>query len=257
MKITDWLRLPEKRVVKGMDDHQQTLLHAEILKDKPFLRNLYRDFYKELSAGTAAGPVVELGSGAGFIKEIIPSAVTSDVLELPGLDKVFSATDMPFDDGSIGGFVMINVLHHISRPREFFAEALRCLKAGGRVAMIEPANTLWSRFIYKNFHHELFDEKAEWALPPGGPLAIGNDAMPWIIFCRDRAVFEKEFPLLRVVSVKKHTPLCYFLSGGFTQRQMLPSFMYPFIRFIERLLSPLSDWLGMFQTIQLQKSQEV
>ena len=177
----------------------------------------------------------------------------SKAYQLPNVDKVFSVSDMPFQNEDVDVFFMINVLHHVTEPRAFFKEALRCLKTGGKIIMIEPANTLWSRFIYKNFHHELFDTKAQWELDREGPLSYGNGALPWIIFSRDREVFEKEFSSLQIIGIKNHTPLRYLLSGGFTLRQLVPSFTYPVVKAVEYLLSPLNNLLGMFQTIELQK----
>ncbi len=43
------------------------------------------------------------------------------------------------------------------------------------------------------------------------------------------------------------------LSGGLTLCQLVPSFSYTLIKAIEYTLSPLNDWLGMFQTIELEK----
>jgi len=259
MKVIERFKLPETRCAKDLDDPATTLLHAEIIQKKPFLRKLYVDFYKQLEnvVSNPQGKVlVELGSGAGFIKEVISNAITSDILELPNVDKVFSALEMPFETASVDAFFMFDVLHHITEPRAFFREALRCLKIGGRIVMIEPANTLWSRFIYKNFHHELFDSQAKWemdSLQEKGPLSHGNGALPWIIFSRDRRIFENEFPSLRIVRMRNHTPLRYLLSGGLTLRQLVPSFTYPAVKAIEYALSPVNNLLGMFQTIELEK----
>ncbi len=256
MKLIEWLRLPETMGIENLDDPATTLLHAEIIKKKPFLRNLYAEFYNQFKKsvpGFEKRLLVELGSGGGFIKEIIGNVVTSDILDLPNVDKVFSSSRMPFNDDGVDAFFMFDVLHHITDPRAFFTEALRCLKIGGKVVMIEPANTLWSRFIYKNFHHELFDPDGKWTLEEAGPLSQGNGAIPWIIFCRDRVIFESEFPSLRIVRMRNHTPLRYLLSGGLTLRQLVPSFTYPLVKAVEYLLSPLNNWLGMFQTIELKK----
>jgi SAM-dependent methyltransferase len=215
------------------------LLHAQIVKNKPFLRKLYTDFYKELCRALGEEnkkPIVELGSGGGFIKEVISNAVTSDILDLPNIDKVFSATAMPFDDGSVGAFLMIDVLHHITEPKTFFTEAARCLEISGKIVMIEPANTLWSRFIYGNFHHEPFETKAAWTQEAGGPLSTANGALPWIIFTRDRGIFEKEFSSLKISSIRNHTPFRYLLSGGLSFRQLVPSFTYQLIKAIEYIL---------------------
>jgi hypothetical protein len=176
-------------------------LHGRIIQRKPFLRNIYVDFYRQFAeaVGDSAGKLlVEIGSGGGFIKEVIPGAVTSDILELPNIDKVFSAADMPFADESV-------------------------------------------------------DAKAGWNLKEAGPVSESNGALPWIVFVRDREVFEREFADLKIVRIRNHTPLRYLLSGGLTLRQLVPSFSYRLVTAVERLLSPLSGWLGMFQTIELEK----
>jgi len=202
MKIIKWLKLPEVKGVENLDDPAVTLLHGEIIQRKAFLKRIYLDFYRQFAKAVPdpRGKVlIELGSGGGFIKDVISSVITSDILELPNVDKVFSAVEMPFEQDSVDAFFMIDVLHHIADPRAFFTEAMRCLKVAGKVVMIEPANTLWSRFIYKNFHHEAFDTESDWPARgggEGGPLSQGNGALPWIIFSRDRKLFEEEFPSL-------------------------------------------------------------
>jgi SAM-dependent methyltransferase len=207
MKIIERFKLPDTRCIRDLDDPAATLLHAEIIQKKPFLRKLYVDFYKQLEkvvSNPEGRVLVELGSGAGFIKEVISNAITSDILELPNVDRVFSALEMPFEKASVDAFFMFDVLHHITDPRAFFREALR--------------------FIYKNFHHERFDSQAKWeldsreagSLQETGPLSHGNGALPWIIFSRDRRIFENEFPSLRIIRMHNHTPLRYLLSGGLT-----------------------------------------
>jgi len=256
MAIFDWLKLPETRNIKDLDDPAVTLLHARLLRKKRFLRKLYADVYRRFRRAVPQpeGKVlVELGSGGGFIKEIIPNCLTSDVLNVAGIDKVFSAMDMPFEDSSVDSFFMFDVLHHIVEPKRFFSEADRCLRPGGRIVMIEPANTPWARFIYRNFHHERFDPQGNWGLDKVGPLSQANGALPWIVFIRDRIIFEREYPRLKIVSLRNHTPLRYLLSGGFTLRQLVPEGLYPVAKAVEYLLSPANDWLGMFMTVVLEK----
>lgn len=258
MKLIEWLKEPQTRDIGDLDDPATTVLHAEIVQKKAFLRRLYVDFYLELRRNVpdyANKVLVELSSGGGFMKEVIGNVITSDILELPHVDKVFSVLEMPFEEQSVDGFLMIDVLHHIVEPRAFFQEALRCLKPSGRIVMIEPANTLWSRFIYKNFHHERFETTASWELEKAGPLSEANGAIPWIIFSRDRKIFEDEFPSLRVLEVKNHTPIRYLLSGGLTLRQLVPSFCYPIVKGMEFVLTPLNNVLGMFETIVLEKTK--
>ena len=119
--------------------------------------------------------------------------------------------------------------------------------------MIEPANTSWGRFIYKNFHHEPFEPDGSWDFASAGPLSSANGAIPWIVFCRDRRRFEEEFPAFAIEAVSFHTPLRYLLSGGLSFRQLLPSFMDPVINAVEWGLMPLNRLIGMFMTIELRK----
>lgn len=240
----------------AIDDPKITEEHAKIIRKKVFLRNLYTDFYTiiKLSLGsTEKKTIVELGSGGGFIKEIIPNVITSDIMKIKTVDRTFSATKLPFKRDSIDALVMINVLHHIADTPLFFKQAQRCLKKNGKIIMIEPANTLWGRFIYKHFHYEPFIPEAAWKFRSTGPLSGANDALPWIIFFRDRMIFEKTFPSLRIKKVEPHTPFRWIISGGTTFKQLLPSATYAGIKKFENYLKPWNTFLGMFYTITLEK----
>jgi SAM-dependent methyltransferase len=251
------LKLPEASSLTNLDDPDNIHLLKEIIQRKVFLKNTYKYFYRELLDKTKDLPLtgerIELGSGAGFLKLIAPQVVTSDVLPYSGVDRVFSALDMPMQANSVSAFLMIDVLHHIKDSRRFFQEMQRCLKLGGKIVMIEPANTLWSRFIYTNFHHEPFEPRGGWGFEDGGPLSGANMAIPWIVFDRDRSQFMQEFSNLRVCSIRIHTPLTYLLSGGLSLRQLLPSWSYPAIKLLEWILSPWNRYIGMFMTIELEK----
>ncbi len=173
-------------------------------------------------------------------------------MELPGVDKVFYGEDMPFDDGSVDGIMMIDVLHHIPQPAAFFEEANRVLKPGGRIVMSEPWNSFFARFIYRNFHHEPFDTKAGWEIPVSGPLSGANGALPWILFERDRKQFGERFEELWLVTIEYHTPFRYLLSGGVSKRQLMPDFMFRPLTLIEKVLT--SRHLNMFAYIVVEKS---
>ncbi|MBE9069809.1 class I SAM-dependent methyltransferase [Leptolyngbya cf. ectocarpi LEGE 11479] len=251
-----WLKLPEISQMQDLDNPSNIHILRRIIQRKPFLKKTYIRFYQDLLSRVQDAPsdglLVELGSGPGFLKSMASDVVTSDVLPYEGIDRVFSALDMPFSDCSVSAFMMIDVLHHIKDSRQFFREMQRCLKPGGKVVMIEPANTPWSSFIYRNFHHEPFNIKGGWGFEDGGPLSGANMAIPWIVFCRDHHVFAKEFPDFRICSVKYHTPITYLISGGVSMRQILPSYTYPMIQFIEWSLSPVIHLVGMFMTIELE-----
>jgi SAM-dependent methyltransferase len=72
----------------------------------------------------------------------------------PNLDIVCGANPLPFRSGSLGGVVMLDVLHHLPEPLEFLNEASRVLRPGGRLVMIEPCITCPSYLLYRYFHDE-------------------------------------------------------------------------------------------------------
>ena len=238
-----------------LDDPKRTLEHRDIILSKSFLKRIYTDWYTEIlheAEDTIEGVKLEIGSGGGFIKDIDSRIITSDILELPNVDKVFSAEAMPFKENEVSAIMMVNVFHHIPNVRNFLTEASRVLKKGGKIIMIEPANSPMSRFIYKNFHHELFDEKRDWTFPQTGPLSGSNQALPYIVFKRDKKEFEQSFPSLSVDKLYLHTSYRYILSGGVSRNQLIPGFMYSFFKLLERVLP---NCTGMFQTIVIRKNE--
>lgn len=258
MNILRFLQLPYVDKIKDLDDPATTIIRSKIILENIFLKNLYTDFYnvlkKSLIGFSKKRKLIELGSGGGFIKKVIPDVITSDVIKLPEVDMRFSATDMPFEDKSIDRFFMLNVIHHIHDPLMFFKEVDRCLKNNGKLVAIEPANTLWGRFIYQHFHHdEEFNTQGAWVLKSQKPLSDANGALPWIIFVRDRKKFEKLFPHLKIKSIASHTAISYLVSGGVSYRQLLPSWMYPVVKKIEELAAPFSKYTGMFYSIEIEK----
>jgi SAM-dependent methyltransferase len=240
-----------------LDDPKATLAHRDIILQKPFLKQLYKDWYAvfvEQFNKNKNGKHLEIGSGGGFLKEVFPDVMTSDILDLPNVDQVFSAEKLPFKDGELSSIVMLNVFHHIPKPYLFLQEAQRTLQKGGKIIMIEPANSALGRFIYKRFHHEPFDETGGREIEPGNPLSNSNQALPFIYFERDLEIFKKEYPHLKINYVKYHSPFSYVISGGVSRSAMLPFFMYHVVKGFESLLSPFSKQLGLFCTVEIEKT---
>jgi len=243
-------------IVFDLDDPRATMKHKEIILEKPYLKRWYQDFYEVFikeSRKIKGGKYLEIGSGGGFLKEVFPEVITSDILNLPGVDQVFSAEELPFKENELASIMMLNVFHHIPKPYLFLQEAERTLIKGGKIIMIEPANSALGRFIYKRFHHEPFDETGGREIQAGNPLSNSNQALPYIYFERDTDIFKKEFPQLKISSIKYHSPFSYVISGGVSRSAMLPYFMYNFVKGMEWLLSPLSKQLGLFCTIEIEK----
>jgi SAM-dependent methyltransferase len=239
-----------------LDDPRTTLLRREIIRQKSFLRQLYQEWYREILANVPDTPgfLLELGSGAGFLETNSTDLITSEVFFTPQVKLIANGLALPFPKQSLRCIVMLDVLHHIPDVREFFRESTRCVRSGGRMILIEPWVSHWSRFIYTRLHHEPFLPQAEqWEFPGHGPLSSANGALPWILFKRDRAIFRQEFPQWQIVTVRPDMPFVYLLSGGVSMRSLMPGWSYNAWRFIERNLSWGMDHFAMFALIVLQR----
>lgn len=238
-----------------IDSPELTIRRSRIIREKAFLKCFYQKCYLSINESlpnSINGPVLEIGSGAGFLKECISGSLTSEILHIPGVDVICDGQNLPFQSASLRGIVMLDVLHHIPCVKLFLSAAAHCVKPGGAIVMIEPWNTRWSQFVYKHLHHEPFDLKAsEWNLPSSGPLSQANSALPWIIFERDRRVFEQEFPVWQLKNNSLHSPFSYLLSGGISYRISLPAILFEICNKLENLLNPWIGFWAMFATIVL------
>jgi len=239
-----------------VDDPATTALRKQIILSKPFLKAIYDEWYailaQELPPGE--GRVLELGSGGGYCARFIPGLISSEIFCCPGVEIVLNAQQLPLARGSLRAILMTNVLHHMPDVRRFFAEASRCLRPGGKILMIEPWVTPWSRLIYKNFHLEPFHpEGSEWAFSAAGPLSGANVALPWIVFERDRSRFASEFADLSLEQTRPLLPFRYLLSGGVAMRSLMPGFTHAAWSRLERALKSHMSRLGMFAFISVRR----
>ena len=231
-------------------------VHRELITTKPLLRRVYEDWYASIrrEIPTAATRVLEIGSGSGFLAESLPQAITSDVRAKVDVRLRLDASQLPFGDASLETIVILNVLHHVGHPRQALREVARTLVPGGRLVMIEPWVSPWSSLVYGRLHHERFDTGSpQWEFPSGQPMASANGALPWIIFQRDRARFEREFPTLRLDRIAPGWPLSYLLSGGVSLRSLVPSVAVRVVQRLECMLDPVR-W-SMFALIVLRRRE--
>ena len=87
---------------------------------KPILRTIYRGFHEEIAKqlSTLEQPlVVELGSGIGNIKDVIPHALRTDLFPNPWLDQTENAYKLSFDDGTVSDLILFDVFHKVPRNR--------------------------------------------------------------------------------------------------------------------------------------------
>jgi SAM-dependent methyltransferase len=239
-------------------DHPSTTeLRNQVIASKPFLKCIYDEWYsmlaRELPSGE--GQVLELGSGAGYCDRFIPGLITSEIFPCSRAKVVLNAQHIPLADGSLRAIVMTDVLHHIPQAERFFGEASRCLRKGGKILMIEPWVTPWSRWIWSRFHHEPFRPEAEdWSFSSTGPLSGSNSAIPWIVFVRDRHRFEFLFPELSIERIRPFMPFRYLVSGGVAMRNLMPRFTYGAWAALEGMLESEMPRLAMFAFVSLLRS---
>jgi SAM-dependent methyltransferase len=246
-------------LTKGLDlDAPQTTdLRLQIIESKPFLRRIYNDWYGLIRAAIppGKGSVLELGSGAGYFQQFVPDAIQSEVFLCRNINLVADARRLPFREHCLKAIVMTDVFHHIPNVEEFLREAIRCLRPDGRIVMVEPWVSKWSKIIYGNLHHEPFQpEAAAWEIPAGGPLSGANGALPWIVFERDRQLLLSTFPQLRIEEIRPMMPFRYLVSGGVSMRNLMPEMLYGVWAGVESAVSPWMKKLAMFSLIKVTRT---
>jgi SAM-dependent methyltransferase len=202
--------------------------HRRAWDEDEALRTLYGRWYtrvREQLPPRELGSWLELGSGPGFAKNVIPELELSDVVGAPWLQHELDAEKLPFDDGSLGALVLFDVLHHLPHPARFFAEAVRTLRTGGRVVMCEPYVSPLSYPVYRFIHEERCDLSVDplaEAAGTGSDPFEGNQAIPTLLLGRRRSELEQRLPQLRVAGLKRFAGLAYPASGGFGRPTLLP-----------------------------------
>ncbi len=236
----------------ALDDPATTARRRAILREKPLLEAIHLEWYRWLAARVpgGAGVAVELGAGGGFLRELIAGLVTSDVSRGAGAALLADACALPFEGGSLRALAMVNVLHHLPEPERFLAEAVRCLRRGGALLMVEPWLSPWSRFVYRHLQDEPCAPEGEWRFASSGALSGANLALPWILLARDRERFSRRFPELVVDELSPTMPFAYLLSGGVATRWGAPGWSYRALRALEQL-GPLEQALGIFARIRV------
>ena len=241
---------------KNLDDPQITIQRIQLLKKNRFINRIYQEWYAKIASelNEPYGVTIEIGSGAGFLERYITALIKSDIFYLPFINAVINGIYMPFIGDSISAIVATDVFHHIPDPRNFLSEANRVLKKNGKIILIEPWHTSWSSMIYRKLHREPFEpDVKEWEFSSNGPLSSSNQALPWIVFSRDRHLFYNEFPELRIIKIEPFMPFRYLLSGGFSSRPLMPEWSFQFWKSFENLFVRGMDRWAMFALIVIEK----
>ena len=101
------------RLRHGFENRKRTLLNC--------IRN---GIVYKIQFLSSIGIDLELGSGAGFIKNIIPSCLTSDVIPAENVDLTIDAFRVgDLYPKQIANLILINVFHHIPDSFAFLQSA--------------------------------------------------------------------------------------------------------------------------------------
>jgi SAM-dependent methyltransferase len=203
-----------------------------MIRSKPLVRRCY-DLWAKLLLDDASTvpapwsgyPVLELGSGSSYMKEIRPEIITSDVE--PGIaDMVIDGRKLPFGDNSLRAIFLTHVFHHIPDVEQFLREASRALVPGGVISIVDETHTPFARFFFDKIHPEPYNDRAgSWSFPEGHSMLDSNQALTWIVFDRDRERFERDFPDL-MFEQRHYLPwFGYLMSGGVNLRAFFPAFL--------------------------------
>jgi SAM-dependent methyltransferase len=213
--------------------------HREAWKHNEALRILYTRWYGRIrELLPPLRPWVELGSGPGLARELIPELELTDLVAAPWHDRRVDAQALPFADGELGALVLFDVLHHLPAPARLFSEAERVLRPGGRIVLCEPYVSAASYPVYKFLHEEGLDLGAD---PLAEELAErdpfdANQAIPTLLFRRHARVLAARFKRLRVVSDERLAGLAYPASGGFGRGPLLPLALWRALLALEDLI---------------------
>lgn len=213
---------------------------------KPVLREIYRDFHEQIRRSLRRdidGATVELGSGLGQIKDVIPTCITTDVVPNAWLDRAENAYALSFDDNTVANLIVFDVWHHLRYPGTALEEMRRVLAPGGRVVIFDPCMSLLGLLVYGAFHHEPLGmgQPMTWLAPEGSTAADADyyaaASNAWRIFHKGESAATLEG--WRCVEVKRSAALSYVACGGFRGPQLYPAVLLPLVRALDSVL----DWL--------------
>ncbi len=244
-----------------VDGAERLELHRKVLGRKRMLQVVFKEFHHLFQRLNdkyldGAGLELEIGAGVAPMRETYPNVLATDIVESPHLDRAINAEAMELESNSVRAIYGQNCFHHFPHPERFFQELERVLVLGGGAILLEPYYGPAATFLFKRlFRTEGFDKAfPDWNTPVKGPMNGANQALSYIVFVRDRALFEKRFPSLRVVhQAVVPNYLKYLLSGGLNFKQLLPNSLIPTLSFIERLLTPFDRFLALHHVVVIKK----
>jgi SAM-dependent methyltransferase len=213
---------------------------------KPLLGKIYNGFHETIAGfirKDITGLVVEVGSGIGNIKDVIPSCLRTDLFPNPWIDRVENAYALTFDDCSVATLILFDVFHHLQYPGTALKEFLRVLIPGGRVIIFEPCMSFAGIIVYGLFHHEpiALTKTIEWLAPDGWQSK--NDVYYAAQGNASRVFFNRKYmPLMQewnLVCRRTFSAFTYIASGGYSKPQLYPDAWFSQMKTVDALLDKI------------------
>jgi SAM-dependent methyltransferase len=186
------------------------------------LREAYKVMYEKIRNHLKGKKVLELGSGLCKSKEWIPELITSDREKNPWVDSIESAYKISSKDETWDHIIMLDVFHHLERPKAALKEIHRVLKPKGSVVIMEPDLSFLGWAVYGLAHKE----------PVGYFKKISLDSNPpkpeKYYACQSHAnrIFKNKdyrqiYGGFSILYKERICMLKYILSGGFSGPNLL------------------------------------
>jgi SAM-dependent methyltransferase len=234
---------PEQDIAEHQRQMEENLRYWEA---KPVLREIYRDFHRLLARylSDVPGETVEIGSGIGNIKEVIPHCVRTDIFPNPWNDRQENIYRLSMADRSVANLILFDVFHHLEYPLDALDECRRVLNKGGRLLVFDHAMSAAGFFLSKFIHHERAGFLRSYRLRADGASVL--DAPRYYAdHANARRIFEQRFeellqPAWRRVVMVRLPAIKWLLSGGYRGPSLLRPSASAAVDFSERAASLLS-----------------
>lgn len=213
--------------IKQKEIVQEYYSRKEVWVKKPQIRLTYERWVKKMRLFLPQqGPLLEVGSGSGLLRDFIPEVILTEIVDLPWIDRVVDCMHLPFEDGELAGVIGFDLLHHLAQPHAFLDEVARVLRPGGRALFIEPYLTFFSFLGYKALHHEGiyfqdYHPDKEKKDPWEGNLALAN-----LVFKRDLNNWPLLHPELTIIHRELFSFLDFTCAAGFKPYAYMPHWLF-------------------------------
>jgi hypothetical protein len=236
-----------------MSRHQaEAQLNLERWKRKPVLREIYRGFHQQIAAQVSPGlrgEIIEIGSGIGSLRDVIPVCTRTDGYPSPFIDRVENAYALSCADRSVSHLILFDVFHHLKYPGTAMDEFRRVLVERGRLILFDPCISLFGLAVYGLAHPEpvgLF-RPIVWRAPdgrlPGQQEYYAAQGNATRLFVRGRGAPWRE--AWSLVTMRRLSALSYVASGGYSGPQLYPARWLPWLRRVDKVLDRFP---GLFAT---------